>query len=98
MSDLFDTPLRRGHRASGQLLHQGCGLTAALHRPLVYGRRAMAWPAMSLTTDLNMGPARHTLAQMVVAGTVQYLPPFPPPARPSAPPPSPPAPAAPETD
>ena len=83
--DLFDTRLRQGHRASSKLLARGCGLTAALHRPLVYGTRALCWPAMSLTTDLSMGPARHTLAQMVVAGTVQYLPPFPPPARPSAP-------------
>ena len=83
--DLFDTDLRRQQRRSAALQGLGCGLTAAMHRPLVYGRRALCWPAMSLTTDLSMGPSRHTLSQMVVAGTVTYLPPFPPPARGSIP-------------
>lgn len=83
--DLFDTDLRRQWRRAGALQARGCGLTAAMHRPLVYGRRALAWPAMSHTTDVSMGPSRHTLSQMVVAGTVTYLPSFPPPARPSAP-------------
>lgn len=73
------SPIRRHHRLiaalyAGSLLH-----APLLHRPRLYGIRRLAWPAMAMQADTSMGPCRHALEQMVVAGTITFLPAFPPP-------------------
>ena len=77
---LFDSPLRRRQRESARLEAHAAAMTRWFHRPLVFGIRGLAGPVMALQTDLNLGPVRHALSQMAIAGTVQWMPSFPPPA------------------
>ncbi|MDP2313229.1 MAG: hypothetical protein Q8P41_10015 [Pseudomonadota bacterium] len=78
--DLFDSPLRQRQRAISAFHRRAVLRARAFHKPLLYGIRHVSWPAISLQTDTATTPSRHVLEQMVVSGTVTYLPPFPPPA------------------
>jgi hypothetical protein len=40
------------------------------------GQRVRRYPFIALTTQRSMGPYRHILSQMVVAGTMTVQPPF----------------------
>ncbi len=78
---LFDSPFRRLQREGARFARRGMGLTEAMHRPLVFGTRAIRWPGIAFHVRIDMGPARHALSQMVVAGHVAFVHPFPPPPR-----------------
>lgn len=43
---------------------------------LLFGSRQFGWPLMALRTGMDLGPVRHVLSQMVVAGTMTVYPPF----------------------
>ena len=43
---------------------------------VLHGIHAVRFPLMALTTRRSMGPARHILSQMVVAGTMTVHPPY----------------------
>jgi hypothetical protein len=43
---------------------------------VLHGFHAMRFPLIALTTRRSMGPARHILSQMVVAGTMTVHPPY----------------------
>lgn len=81
MAELFDSPFRRLHRASARLERLSIGRARHVHRPVLYGRRMVAAPGMALAVRKKLGVNRHVLNQMVVAGTVRFMPAFPPPSR-----------------
>ena len=43
---------------------------------VLHGFHAMRFPLIALNTRRSMGPARHILSQMVVAGTMTVHPPY----------------------
>ncbi len=43
---------------------------------ILFGERGLKWPMMALRTQMELGPCRHALAQMVVAGEMVVFPPF----------------------
>lgn len=66
----FESPLAAFHHEARRLAspqHQQPGV-----RPpdLLYGRRALKKPLIALTTSRELGPCRHALSQMVVAGVM----------------------------
>jgi hypothetical protein len=75
-NDLNRSRLTRSHVVAGRFLR------TALHRQrfcrdnILYGERGLKWPMMALRTQMELGPCRHALAQMVVAGDMVVFPPF----------------------
>jgi hypothetical protein len=59
--------------------------THEFHRDILRGSRRIARPMMAIATKQNMGPCRHALAQMVVAGVMTVTPPLRPGQAPPAP-------------
>ena len=56
---------------------QGTGLHVSRigdHASQLMGYRQFRRPYLAMTSSTNMGPARHVLAQMVVAGVVHHQP------------------------
>ena len=43
---------------------------------VLHGIRTLRFPLIALTTRRSMGPSRHVLSQMVVAGTMTVHPPY----------------------
>ena len=43
---------------------------------VLHGKRTLRFPLIALTTRRSMGPSRHVLSQMVVAGTMTVHPPY----------------------
>jgi hypothetical protein len=43
---------------------------------VLHGSRVLRFPLIALTTRRSMGPSRHVLSQMVVAGTMTVNPPY----------------------
>ena len=43
---------------------------------VLHGRHVKRYPLIALTTQRSMGPSRHILSQMVVAGTMVVHPPY----------------------
>jgi hypothetical protein len=80
-----DSPLRASHRRSCQLGKRRSNLPGHV-RSALYGRRAVRFPLLALTTAQDMGPARHALAQRVVSGAMDIRYPFKPKRVPPAPP------------
>jgi len=85
MAALFDSPLRRRQRFSARFERKALRAVRHFHSTRLFGRRAMAAPGMALAARKDLGVNRHVLNQMVVAGTVKFMPAFPPPARPTEP-------------
>ena len=65
------SPLARAH-------HDACRIGQTCHQPgpvklrrLLFGRRSLRIPVMSVINDRELGRCRHALAQRVVAGTLE---------------------------
>lgn len=49
----------------------------AARQDILYGdNHAVKYPLMALRTQMDMGPARHALSQIVVSGEMVVFPPF----------------------
>jgi hypothetical protein len=85
MSELLPRPslLGRSHADACKLGQAGEPLSP--RRDLLFGTRGIKRPMVALVTKQNMGPCRHALAQMVVAGVMTVHPPL----RPGQAPPTP---------
>lgn len=70
------SPFRRVHQDATRLSEAAQQLTSAAHTSLLHGQRAFGWPTLALRTSFTLGPVRHALSQMVVAGTMTVFPPF----------------------
>lgn len=70
------SPLRREHAHVARFQAVATGPTARHHQNLLIGERQFGWPLMALRTKSELGPCRHALSQMVVAGTMTVFPPF----------------------
>lgn len=71
-----NSPLRREHVRAARFKAASEGRTPNFHQDILLGERNFGWPLMALRTQSNLGPCRHALSQMVVAGTLTVLPPF----------------------
>lgn len=68
--DGLDSPMRERHREVGALSVQKFIPKEVHRRRLLFGpARWVAHPLMAIRVSQDMGPARHALAQRVVAGT-----------------------------
>lgn len=70
------SPLGRAHREAGLLGDEAEQPQPVTDRGLLYGRRGLRIPLISITAQHHMGPARHALAQRAVGGTLEVSLPF----------------------
>jgi len=72
-----ETPLSSLHSLSGEVT---VSMLKDQQKPqtssVLCGQRVRRYPFICLTTQRSMGPYRHILSQMVVAGTMTVQPPF----------------------
>jgi len=68
--------LTRSHAVPSRFLRSSLHSRRFSRDNILYGERGLKWPLMALRTQMNLGPARHALAQMVVAGEMVVFPPF----------------------
>ena len=61
---------------SSRFARESGRVTSRSHSSLLHGSRDFGWPVMALRTSFALGPVRHALSQMVVAGTMSVFPPF----------------------
>ncbi len=85
MSELLPRPSLLGRSHADACRLGEAGETLSPRRGLLFGTRGIKRPMVALTTKQNMGPCRHALAQMVVAGVMTVHPPL----RPGQAPPTP---------
>ena len=75
--ELRETPLYKGYE---QLLSSPLARGRSSMKPnqtsVLHGHHAKRYPLIALTTQRSMGPSRHILSQMVVAGTMTVHPPY----------------------
>lgn len=67
---------RAAHAASIRLHRRMARTTTGLHRDLLHGDRQFGWPMAALSVQQDLGPVRHALSQMIVAGTMTVFPPI----------------------
>lgn len=70
------SPLRREHGKASLLEGRAVDKKHTFHQDILLGVRNFGWPLMALRTQTSLGPCRHVLSQMVVAGTMTVFPPF----------------------
>lgn len=70
------SPLRREHTKAARLQAPATGKATHFHQDILLGERNFGWPLMALRTQTSIGPCRHAISQMVVAGTMTVFPPF----------------------
>lgn len=70
------SPLRKEHPKATRIGDVAMGLSQRFHQDILLGVRSFGWPLMALQTQSSLGPCRHALSQMVVAGTMTVFPPF----------------------
>lgn len=70
------SPLARAHREAGLLGDEAEQPDPVQLRKLLYGRRGLRMPLISVTSAHHMGPARHALAQRAVGGQLEVSLPF----------------------
>lgn len=68
--------LRREHPRAARFGEVAMGLSQKFHQDTLLGTRSFGWPLMALQVQSSLGPCRHALSQMVVAGTMTVFPPF----------------------
>jgi hypothetical protein len=68
------SPTWEASQASGELAEARCHLP--FQRDLLHGGRGTRRPLIAVATKKDLGPARHALSQMVVAGTMVVHPPL----------------------
>lgn len=79
MSKLPIQPLRQTHRPAGRLFRISAHSTPRFRGDLLYGDRQFGWPLAALRVQQELGPVRHALSQLVVAGVMTVFPPWGPP-------------------
>ena len=67
---------RRNHDVAVRLSEGRADLFLSRAASVCRGRRQFGRPMMALNADKRLGPVRHALAQMVVAGTMVVEPPI----------------------
>lgn len=70
------SPFQHVYQTSTRLSEAAVQLTGRAHSSLLHGERNFGWPTLALRTSFTLGPVRHALSQMVVAGTMTIFPPF----------------------
>ena len=75
-NDLSRSRLTRSHAVTGRFLRTSLHRRRVRRENILFGERGLKWPLMALRTQMDLGPARHALAQMVVAGEMVVFPPF----------------------
>ena len=66
------------HRQSTNMGRESCRLTKmAGRKDVLYGsNHSIKYPMVALRTQIDLGPARHALSQIVVSGEMVVFPPF----------------------
>lgn len=71
------SPFRREHERAARLETVARGnIKPGTASSVLVGKREFGWPLLALQVQTSIGPCRHALAQMVVAGTMTVFPPF----------------------
>lgn len=68
--------LCRDHERKALFYVNALERTKKMSTCVLYGQRRFGWPLMALHTQRELGPVRHAISQMVVAGTMTIFPPF----------------------
>ena len=64
------------HERKSRFYELAIGRAKKMSSCVLYGQRRFGWPLMALHTQRELGPVRHAISQMVVAGTMTIFPPF----------------------
>lgn len=76
MNERTSESLRSTHRPAGRLYRRAILNTPTFKLDLLYGDRQFGWPLAALRAQQELGPVRHALSQMVVAGVMTVFPPW----------------------
>lgn len=71
-----ETPLLRDYERKARFHQLSIERARKMSSVLLYGQRRFGWPMMALQTQRELGPVRHAVSQMVVAGTMTIYPPW----------------------